>query len=578
MDRTSNHPTECVLQDILKVLQRIERKLQGHEERFQELEEHAQKSKEEAEGRAAEHYEAQIDTESSTLVVAETPRVGFDSARPSRKGSPTEGVSHEDLVSTRIPYSQWSINQLDHFFNLKLSAFLEKRLGGCWAMPDDNRLPMKFFKTNILQISAPWGPPMDAFPGARQPIERELDFLCEFDLDVRAQPGNDFIVVDFDSSDNSRLYRLGCEAVGSELQVEAQGTEKAPWSRLVLYQGATTGDSTHMARKLQQKPVPYFCSTDKILGLWDHLDYHLQTKRRGTTTNPYSRVFNGFHTDFYEVCEVTEWAVRELWKHGPLYGHPLGWHFRKCAYTIYAPVSADAVEGPIQARSWVDRHWTLLVLAPGHFFDDKNSPFPMSASSSSRAETMGYTLGKLTALGAEIHLIGQGLERITERWADFLSYFDFILDGSDSLMKPTDHDDLLFDDGSFSRSRRYFWAIDCLTEFDLSITDNIVQWELYKAARLSPHLELPDVDQRQLIFAERQYRVLQNQRESFRQKLASTKALRDAVRSSPYFRQSELKLIVCSSSMLVLSSKAGLRRAWARMSSFSRSSAYSSFH
>ena len=548
----NSHRSECVLHDILKVLQRIEEKLQGHEERFQELEGHAQESMEKAAGGTTEDYEARLDTESSTLIVSETPRIELDSTRPSRKGTPTKGISQEDLESTRIPYSQWSINHLDRFSSLKLSAFLERRLGDCWTMPDDNRLPMRFFKSNILQINAPWGAPMDTVPAARQPVERELDFLCQFDHDVRAQPGNDFMVVDFDANDNTRLYRLGCDAVGSELEVEAQGTQKAPWSRLVLYQGATTRNSTHMARKLQQDPVPYFCSTDKILGLWDHLDYHVQTKRRGTTTNPYSRAFNGFHTNFYEVCEVTEWTIKELWKHGPLYGHPLGWHFRKCAYTIYAPVTADAVICSAQSRSIVNRHWTLLVLAPGHFFDDKNSSFPMTASSPSRAETLGYTLGKLTSLGAEIHLIGQGLERITERWADFLSYFDFILDGSDSLMKPTDHDNLLFDDGAFSRSRRYFWAIDCLTEFDLSITDNIVQWELYKAARLPPTLHLSDSDQRQLIFADRQYRVLQNQRESFRQKLASTKALRDAVRSAPYLEQINTRLTGYSSSMLVL--------------------------
>ena len=153
----------------------------------------------------------------------------------------------------------------------------------------------------------------------------------------------------------------------------------------------------------------------------------------------------------------------------------------------------------------------------------------MGASSPSRAQALGYALGRLTQPGAELNLIGQGLERIADRWADFLSYFDYILDGGDSLMKPAEHDNLLFDDGAFSRSRRYFWAIDCLSEFELVITDNITQWELYKAVRVPLMNNLPEHDQRQLAFAERQYRVLQNQRESFRQKLASTRALRDAV-------------------------------------------------
>ena len=192
----------------------------------------------------------------------------------------------------------------------------------------------------------------------------------------------------------------------------------------------------------------------------------------------------------------------------------------------------DTLQHSEHALGDSNRFWTLLVLAPDRFFNDKNTSFPMGDPSHGRTQGLGYSLGKLTQPGAELNLIGQGLERIADRWADFLSYFDYILDGGDSLMKPAEHDNLLFDDGAFSRSRRYFWAIDCLSEFEVSITDNIIQWELYKAARVPSMKDLPERDQRQLSFAERQYRVLQNQRESFRQKLASTKALRDAVCAS----------------------------------------------
>jgi hypothetical protein len=522
--------TDNVLCEILKVLERIEARLDGHEGGSQSFEEQNKQSLEREEPQS---HDARVVSETSTCRVAEAPQIDLDELKHSRKGTPTNDESHELSKSAlKIPYSQWSINQLDKFFNLTLPSSLRQQLGDCWDIPDDDRLPLKFFKSNMLKTNAPWGTPVDSFPTARQPIERDLELLCQFDNDLRLQPGNDFVVIDFDTLDNTRMYRLGTEAVGSELEVEPQGTQNAPWSRLVLYQGATTGDSIPRSRDRHGEPIPYFTTANKINGLWDHLDYHLQCKRRGTTTNPYLTEWNGFQTNFYEVRETTECNVKELWKHGPLYGHPLGWHFRKCAYTIYTPVSVDSIEvsGPCKRN----RHWTLLVLAPDYFFDDKNTSFPMTASSPTRAEALGYTLGKLTQIGAELHLIGQGLERITQRWADFLSYFDYILDGGDSLMDPAGHDNLLFDDAAFGRSRKYFWAIDCLTEFELSITDNIVQWELFKAARLSSSTRLPDLDHRQLLFAERQYRVLQNQRESFRQKLASTRALRDAVCSLAY--------------------------------------------
>ena len=122
---------------------------------------------------------------------------------------------------------------MDRFFNLSLLNLLEARLGDCWKMPDDNRLPLKFFKTNILKSNGPFGVPIDSFPTARQPFERDLEFLCQFDDDLRAHPGNDFVVVDFDAADNTRSYRLGEQASGLELQVEAQGLKSAPWSRLM---------------------------------------------------------------------------------------------------------------------------------------------------------------------------------------------------------------------------------------------------------------------------------------------------------------------------------------------------------
>lgn len=202
----------------------------------------------------------------------------------------------------------------------------------------------------------------------------------------------------------------------------------------------------------------------------------------------------------------------------------------------------------------------------------------MSASSLGRTQATGYPLGRLTHPGAELHMIGQGLERITACWAEFLSYFDYILDGGDSLMKPAEHDNLLFDDGAFSRSRRYFWAIDCLSEFEQSITDNITQWELYKIARVHPLEDVSELDQRQLAFAERQYRVLQNQRESFRQKLASTKALRDAVGRLASVRRCRPTLMQSSFSTQARSSKAGRQLGWVRMSNCSPLSASSSFH
>ena len=176
------------------------------------------------------------------------------------------------------------------------------------------------------------------------------------------------------------------------------------------------------------------------------------------------------------------------------------------------------------------KFWTILILSPSGFFDERIRSFPVQEMGFGQSQALGHCFGRLSRLGAEMNLIGNGLERISERWASFQGYFDFILDSGDSLMKPSEHDNLLFDDGAFSRSRKYFWAIECLTEFDNCISDNLLQWDLYKAARVPITIDsLTRLDSVQFAFVERQYAMLQVQRDSFRQKLSAIKALRDAL-------------------------------------------------
>ena len=223
-------PTD-VSNNILNVLQRIESWLERHEERFKSLEHHIQISRG---GTKVDGLVSSADTASETSRAAETLYISTDDSQPSRKGTPTNDLLPEDTsTALKIPYSQWSINRLDRFFNLSLSKLIESRLGDCWRMPDDGRLPLKFFISNILKSNSPFGAPADSFHTVRQPFERDLEFLCQFDSDLRAHPGNDFMVVDFDAADETRLYRVGDKAFGSELQVEAQGSKSAPWSRLM---------------------------------------------------------------------------------------------------------------------------------------------------------------------------------------------------------------------------------------------------------------------------------------------------------------------------------------------------------
>lgn len=114
-----------------------------------------------------------------------------------------------------------------------------------------------------------------------------------------------------------------------------------------------------------------------------------------------------------------------------------------------------------------------------------------------------------------------------------MTHFEVLLDEGDALMKPVLHDKLLWDDETFSRSRKYAWAITCLTEFERSIGDNIRQWKNYKSARLDHQLKartLSPPSVRSVEHIDNLCVLLEGLHQYFSLKLASTKALRDGVR------------------------------------------------
>jgi hypothetical protein len=137
---------------------------------------------------------------------------------------------------------------------------------------------------------------------------------------------------------------------------------------------------------------------------------------------------------------------------------------------------------------------------------------------------------------ATIYLLRATYSRLYYNWRLFKTHFDALLnEGNEeiALFRPALHDELLQDDERFSRSRRYAWAIKCLTNFESSISNNILQWKNFKSARLD-HLHkagtlsmlsrtsLNDIDQMCI--------RLEGLHKYFSMKLASTKALRDGVR------------------------------------------------
>jgi hypothetical protein len=62
-------------------------------------------------------------------------------------------------------------------------------------------------------------------------------------------------------------------------------------------------------------------------------------------------------------------------------------------------------------------------------------------------------------------------------WMELADYFDAFFKDRRTFLNPKEHDNLLVGDETFSRSRQYFWALSCLSEFNLYISDSIRQYE-----------------------------------------------------------------------------------------------------
>ena len=126
-------------------------------------------------------------------------------------------------------------------------------------------------------------------------------------------------------------------------------------------------------------------------------------------------------------------------------------------------------------------------------------------------------------------------------WEKMVAYFDTLLGydffdkAESSLLSPETHDLLLFEDESFSRSRKYFWAIEALTTFIDRISEIIDAWRRYKKHEVTPYLKSTswrEYDQlaRHMEKAESEVSKLERIQSQLEKHLERTKLSRDGVR------------------------------------------------
>ena len=372
---------------------------------------------------------------------------------------------------------------------------IQSSLGDLYATPSDNRVPLSF-ERNQLRLMCASGI-----------IGVYLDRMRKLFEELHAK-GGVFLVEDRDMYGNMAIYSgrptwkrrhliremIGIDkqlpdrlpywqAAGPSLANELSGLKVAPivqyakfnpnvedgmlctieqsfrrhtrsWFRVIHCQGlADLGQPWNNVRDLlidSIDPIPYDVTKEAF-----HLHFTCNSiPKRG---NPFKERWRPFHITWHAIVPAHERHYGHSWKYGRLYGTE-NLLIGETAFTMAIIQSAESLYfRPSQFKNLtgVSAYWTILLLTSSNYVIKTRRP--------------NHGLG----------LIKQGLYGAIDAWEQLDRHFSQILDTHDTVLKPEEHDQLLFDDDTFSRSRLFFWVMDSLEVFIPEIENTILEWEYF---------------------------------------------------------------------------------------------------
>ena len=175
-------------------------------------------------------------------------------------------------------------------------------------------------------------------------------------------------------------------------------------------------------------------------------------------------------------------------------------------------------------------YWTMLCMRPHNF---PHLPYSESRDDLSRKRTHEM-------IDEMSDLVHGNLLIVIGRWEQIACYMEGLLAEKNGLLDPEYHDSLLTDDAKFTRSKKYFWAIEFLIEAETSVLDNINQARRFvELMNSNPPNE--EVARRMFVMRLRKHNTaiqkLENLRKGFVKKQEEAKALRDGVSRIHYSGQ-----------------------------------------
>ncbi|KAF4153907.1 hypothetical protein CNMCM6069_000175 [Aspergillus lentulus] len=205
----------------------------------------------------------------------------------------------------------------------------------------------------------------------------------------------------------------------------------------------------------------------------EHLPDRLSQRRNSRSTfrlfvdaNPFEAKWAPFHITWFKISPNGQRPLYGNWKSGALYGTtkhsgPAS-YLQEMAFTI----------GIFQSRLGAAGGFLELVhpsFGPAHFC-------PLHQETS-------WPEGRYDGHMIPVALILQALRDAADSWEQVANHLSSLVDDQGAIFDPDEHGRLLFDDNTFSRSRLYFWAIDCLGMFIPSISATMREWQNFWEAR-----------------------------------------------------------------------------------------------
>ncbi|KAL2065226.1 hypothetical protein VTL71DRAFT_2895 [Oculimacula yallundae] len=193
---------------------------------------------------------------------------------------------------------------------------------------------------------------------------------------------------------------------------------------------------------------------------------------------------------YYDIINKEETATRgesvqdrltgKPWSPGRLFGDKQGRRLRYSACTTIA--QEDLIFGGFgdngEHRKTLGKspYWTTIMLGPKGLFSGSlgSSPYGHSPIDRFQAHPWKWFMNQHLEMVYHIALL------VTSQWELIDSYLEELLDEGPTILHGDSYVELLFEDDAYSRSRKYFWILGCLHEFQSSLKITIENWRLFK--------------------------------------------------------------------------------------------------